>query len=131
MPFPNATKSLNFAGSSSRFFLFINNTLGQQAALCFQALKSIKTSEFMPYVVFVAAPPVEILRNMHELALQRGKTNRVKTVSTALMVYFPCRNRIRTQTRIHVLCRISPLIQIQIPRLKCIYNRERDLSLGQ
>ena len=54
----------------------------QQATLCFQALKSIKTSEFMPYVVFVAAPPVEILRNMHELALQRQKTNRVKTVST-------------------------------------------------
>lgn len=46
-----------------------------------QALKSIKTSEFMPFVVFVAAPPVEILRNMHELALQRGRTNRVKTVS--------------------------------------------------
>lgn len=44
-----------------------------------QALKGIKTPEFMPYVVFIAAPPVEILRNMHEYARQRGKTDKIKT----------------------------------------------------
>ena len=46
----------------------------------FQALKLIKTSEFMPYIVFIAAGPVEIMRNMHELARQRGRTERTKTV---------------------------------------------------
>ena len=46
-----------------------------------QALKAIRTAEFMPYIVFLASPPVEILRNMHELAWQRGKTDKTKTVS--------------------------------------------------
>ena len=49
---------------------------------CFQALKQIKTSEFMPYVVFIAAPPVEIMRNMHENARLQGKIERIKTVSS-------------------------------------------------
>jgi len=44
-----------------------------------QVLKIIKTSEFMPYIVFVASPPVDILRNMHALAQQRGKTDRMRT----------------------------------------------------
>ncbi|ELU18407.1 hypothetical protein CAPTEDRAFT_181775 [Capitella teleta] len=43
------------------------------------ALKEVKTSEFMPYVVFIAAPPVEIMRNMHEFARQRGKTDKIRT----------------------------------------------------
>ncbi|XP_054708335.1 protein PALS2-like isoform X2 [Uloborus diversus] len=30
-----------------------------------QVLKYLKTSEFMPYVVFIAAPPVDQLRHMH------------------------------------------------------------------
>jgi len=45
-----------------------------------QAAKAIKTSEFMPFVVFIGAPPVEIMRNMHEYAKQRGKTDKYKTV---------------------------------------------------
>ena len=44
----------------------------------------IKTSQFMPYVVFVAAAPVEIMRNMHEQARQRYKTTKMKTVSELL-----------------------------------------------
>ena len=46
-----------------------------------QAAKSIKTSEFMPYVVFIAAPPVEIQRNMHEYARLKGKTEKFRGVS--------------------------------------------------
>lgn len=46
-----------------------------------QAAKSIKTSEFMPYVVFIAAPPVEIQRNMHEYARLKGKTDKIRGVS--------------------------------------------------
>ncbi len=56
--------------------------------LYFQALKAIKTSDFMSYIVFIAAAPVEIMRNMHELARQRGKTDRMRTVSTAHLCYF-------------------------------------------
>lgn len=44
-----------------------------------QGIKTIKTPEFMPYVVFIGAPPVEIMRNMYEFAKQRGKTERIKT----------------------------------------------------
>jgi len=44
-----------------------------------QALKVIKTSAFMPFVVFIAAAPVEIMRNMHELARQRYKTGKIRT----------------------------------------------------
>jgi guanylate kinase len=43
-----------------------------------QAAKSIKTSEFMPYIVFLAAPPVEIQRNMYEFARLKGKTDKLK-----------------------------------------------------
>ena len=35
----------------------------------------------MPYVVFLAAAPVEIMRNMHEQARQKYKTAKMKTVS--------------------------------------------------
>ncbi|CAD5115719.1 DgyrCDS4662 [Dimorphilus gyrociliatus] len=43
------------------------------------ALKGIKSGEFLPFIVFIAAPPVQIMRNMHEFARQRGKTNKIKT----------------------------------------------------
>jgi guanylate kinase len=43
-----------------------------------QAAKSIKTSEFMPYIVFIAAAPVEIQRNMYEYARLKGKTDKIK-----------------------------------------------------
>ena len=46
-----------------------------------QALKSIKTSEFMPYVVFIAAPSIEMMRSQHELARQRGRSDKIRTVS--------------------------------------------------
>ena len=59
---------------------FNNNYFTDLSAFHFQALKGIKTPEFMPYVVFIAAPPIEIMRNMHEYALQRGKTDKIKTV---------------------------------------------------
>ena len=37
----------------------------------------------MPYVVFIAAPPVDIMRNMHEFARMRGKVETFKSVSRA------------------------------------------------
>jgi hypothetical protein len=45
-----------------------------------QAAKTIKTSEFMPYVVFIAAPPVELQRNMYEYARLKGKMQKIRTV---------------------------------------------------
>lgn len=35
-----------------------------------QAIKVLRTSEFMPLVVFIKAPPLEILRDLHETAAQ-------------------------------------------------------------
>ena len=37
-----------------------------------QCLKLLKTKEFMPFVVFVAAPPIEQLRFMHEWGKHQG-----------------------------------------------------------
>ena len=37
----------------------------------------------MPYVVFIAAPPVDIMRNMHEFARMRGKVETFKSVRRA------------------------------------------------
>ncbi|XP_036411415.1 MAGUK p55 subfamily member 6b [Megalops cyprinoides] len=37
-----------------------------------QALKILKTAEFMPFVVFIAAPELETLRAMHQAAVDAG-----------------------------------------------------------
>jgi len=34
----------------------------------------------MPYVVFIAAPPVELQRNMYEYARLKGKMHKIRTV---------------------------------------------------
>ncbi|XP_032806987.1 protein PALS2-like isoform X2 [Petromyzon marinus] len=41
-----------------------------------QALKVLRTAEFMPFVVFVAAPTLETLRAMHRAALDAGATSK-------------------------------------------------------
>ncbi|XP_076374125.1 protein PALS2-like isoform X2 [Tachypleus tridentatus] len=40
-----------------------------------QSLKMLKTPEFMPYVVFISAPQVELLRQMHENGRHHGYTS--------------------------------------------------------
>jgi len=52
-----------------------------------QAAKSIKTSEYMPYIVFIAAPPVEIQRNMHEYARLKGKTDQIRGVRSTVLTF--------------------------------------------
>ncbi|KAK1172957.1 MAGUK p55 subfamily member 6-like isoform X1 [Acipenser oxyrinchus oxyrinchus] len=44
-----------------------------------QALKVLKTSEFMPYVVFIAAPELETLRAMHKAVVDAGITSKLLT----------------------------------------------------
>ncbi|XP_035660705.1 MAGUK p55 subfamily member 6-like isoform X1 [Branchiostoma floridae] len=44
-----------------------------------QALKVLKTPEFMPFVVFIAAPTVETLKEMHEQARAEGATTKTLT----------------------------------------------------
>ncbi|KAG9345177.1 hypothetical protein JZ751_009720 [Albula glossodonta] len=46
-----------------------------------QALKILKTSEFMPYVVFIAAPELDTLRAMHKAVVDAGITTKLLTVS--------------------------------------------------
>lgn len=46
-----------------------------------QALKVLKTSEFMPFVVFIAAPELETLRAMHKAVVDAGITTKLLTVS--------------------------------------------------
>ncbi|XP_029360150.1 MAGUK p55 subfamily member 6a isoform X1 [Echeneis naucrates] len=44
-----------------------------------QALKVLKTAEFMPFVVFIAAPELEILRAMHKAVVDAGLTTKLLT----------------------------------------------------
>ncbi|XP_075883775.1 MAGUK p55 subfamily member 6a isoform X2 [Nelusetta ayraudi] len=44
-----------------------------------QALKFLKTAEFMPFVVFIAAPELDTLRAMHKAVVDAGLTTKVLT----------------------------------------------------
>lgn len=46
-----------------------------------QALKVLKTAEFMPYVVFIAAPDFDTLKGMHKAVVDAGLTTKQLTVS--------------------------------------------------
>lgn len=35
--------------------------------VCLQCTKMLKNAEFMPYIIFIAAPPLDQLRYMNEL----------------------------------------------------------------
>ncbi|CAB1333889.1 unnamed protein product [Coregonus sp. 'balchen'] len=45
-----------------------------------QALKQLKTAEFMPFVVFIAAPELDILRAMHKAVVDAGLTTKLLTL---------------------------------------------------
>ncbi|XP_068611993.1 MAGUK p55 subfamily member 6a [Brachionichthys hirsutus] len=44
-----------------------------------QALKMLKTAEFMPFVVFIAAPELDTLRAMHKAVVDAGLTTKLLT----------------------------------------------------
>ncbi|XP_005804708.2 MAGUK p55 subfamily member 6-like isoform X1 [Xiphophorus maculatus] len=44
-----------------------------------QALKVLKTAEFMPFVVFIAAPELDTLRGMHKAVIDAGLTTKILT----------------------------------------------------
>lgn len=45
-----------------------------------QALKVLRTAEFMPFVVFIAAPELDTLRAMHKAVVDAGITTKLLTV---------------------------------------------------
>ncbi|KAG8193351.1 hypothetical protein JTE90_022980 [Oedothorax gibbosus] len=49
-----------------------------------QGLKILKTSEFMPYVVFLAAPPIDQLKNMHEFGKHHNYSSKNLTFDRAM-----------------------------------------------
>ncbi|MEQ2238739.1 MAGUK p55 subfamily member 6 [Ilyodon furcidens] len=51
-----------------------------------QALKVLRTAEFMPYVVFIAAPDFDTLKAMHKAVVDAGLTTKQLTVS----IYLTC-----------------------------------------
>lgn len=50
-----------------------------------QALKVLKTAEFMPYVVFIAAPEFDTLKAMHKAVVDAGITTKQLTVGQQCM----------------------------------------------
>ena len=49
-------------------------------SLCLQAVKVLRTAEFVPYVVFIEAPDFETLRAMNRAALESGVSTKQLTV---------------------------------------------------
>lgn len=45
-------------------------------SILFQSLKVLKTAEFMPFVVFIAAPGMDALKRMYEEGRRRGIVGR-------------------------------------------------------
>lgn len=52
-----------------------------------QALKVLKTAEFMPYVVFIAAPDFDTLKAMHKAVVDAGLTTKQLTVGSQLPMH--------------------------------------------
>lgn len=46
-----------------------------------EALKVLRTSEFLPYVVFIEAPDYEVLKAMNRSAIESGVVTKQLTVS--------------------------------------------------
>lgn len=46
-----------------------------------KALKVLRTSEFLPYVVFIEAPDFEVLKAMNKSAIESGVVTKQLTVS--------------------------------------------------
>lgn len=57
-------------------------------AFSVQALKVLKTAEFMPFVVFIAAPELDTLRAMHKAVVDAGLTTKLLTVSSGRIFFF-------------------------------------------
>lgn len=51
-----------------------------------KALKVLRTSEFLPYVVFIEAPDFEVLKAMNRSAIESGVITKQLTVSECVCV---------------------------------------------
>ena len=60
--------------------LKVSGALCHLLCLSPQALKVLKTAEFMPYVVFIAAPDFDTLKAMHKAVVDAGITTKQLTV---------------------------------------------------
>lgn len=58
----------------------MNVLLSPDVFLFLQTLKILRTSEFLPYVVFVEAPELEVLRTMSRSGFESGLITKQKTV---------------------------------------------------
>ncbi|XP_026855832.2 MAGUK p55 subfamily member 6a isoform X2 [Electrophorus electricus] len=55
-----------------------------------QALKVLRTAEFMPFVVFIAAPELDTLRAMHKAVVDAGITTKLlTTINISTGIYVP------------------------------------------
>uniref|UniRef100_A0A8C2JQ08 Membrane protein, palmitoylated 6b (MAGUK p55 subfamily member 6) n=1 Tax=Cyprinus carpio TaxID=7962 RepID=A0A8C2JQ08_CYPCA len=73
-------KTLGMHGYGCFIFVFLILTVFLFYIICPQALKVLKTAEFMPYVVFIAAPEFDTLKAMHKAVVDAGLTTKQLTV---------------------------------------------------
>lgn len=50
----------------------------------------LKTAEFMPFVVFIAAPELDTLRAMHKAVIDAGLTTKLLTVGLTGLTFLTC-----------------------------------------
>lgn len=70
----------------------------------------LKTAEFMPFVVFIAAPELDTLRSMHKAVVDAGLTTKLLTVSVSK----------------HLMMRLSVVVTFNAPTL--LLKQENDLK---
>lgn len=54
--------------------------------MSFQTLKVLRTSEFLPYVVFLQSPEFEVLKAMNHSAVEAGVVAKTLTVSDPFLL---------------------------------------------
>lgn len=79
------------------------------ACMClFQSLKVLRTSEFLPYVVFLQCPDFEVLKAMNRSAVEAGVVTKTLTVGGKKIPlssnYTDCVSQMRNLKPSCVLC---------------------------
>lgn len=86
--------------------------------MCFspKALKVLRTSEFLPYVVFIEAPDFEVLKAMNRSAIESGVVTKQLTVSVCSLIY-------------HLLWQISSYIKSLLSKFDFMWSSAASLIL--
>lgn len=80
-----------FSSNANKYYIYTVispfNILFIAYILLLQALKVLRTAEFLPYVVFIEAPNFEVLKDMNRSAIEAGVVTKQMTVIPFFKVF--------------------------------------------